>query len=317
MTFSEFVKRFITEEQCRDYLFQLRWPNGFRCPRCGGDEYRSLRYTLFDCKACKYQVSVIAGTIFQDTRTPLTTWFTAIWWITTQKYGASAEGLQQVLGLGSYETAWTWLHKIRKAMVRPDRPKLSGIVEVDETYIGGEEHGASTGRGTGNKVLVAVAIELKNVEKPNKKGLKPLGRVRLAVIADALAESLIPFIQANVESGSEVTTDGWSGYASLSKKGFTHTVYIQSKKQSDEKPLPHVHLIISLLKRWLLGTHQGATSDKHTQAYLDEYTFRFNRRTSSKRGLLFYRLLECAVNCAPYTYEHIVNPSNPSDINDF
>ena len=134
MTFNEFVKRFITEEQCRDYLFKLRWPNGYKCPRCGGDDYRPLRYTLYDCKACKYQVSVIAGTIFQDTRTPLTTWFTAIWWVTTQKYGASAEGLQQVLGLGSYETAWTWLHKIRKAMVRPDRDKLSGIVEVPSRF---------------------------------------------------------------------------------------------------------------------------------------------------------------------------------------
>jgi transposase-like protein len=247
-----------------------------------------LRFTLFDCKSCKYQVSVIAGTIFQDTRTSLTTWFTAIWWITTQKYGASAEGLQQVLGLGSYETAWTWLHKIRKAMVRPDRAKLSGVVEVDEAYIGGEEHGASTGRGTGNKVLVAVAIELKDVEKPNKKGLKPLGRVRLSVVNDASAESLVSFIRNNIErnnieSGSEVITDGWASYLSLTKKGYNHIVQVQSKKKADEKPLPHVHLIISLLKRWLLGTHQGAISDKHMQAYLDEYTFRFNRRTASKR----------------------------------
>jgi transposase-like protein len=276
-----------------------------------------LRYTLFDCKACKYQVSVIAGTIFQDTRTPLTTWFTAIWWISTQKYGASAEGLQQVLGLGSYETAWTWLHKIRRAMVRPNRTKLSGMVEIDETYIGGEEHGASTGRGTGNKVLVVVAIEIKDAEKPNKKGLKPLGRVRLSVIKDASADSLLPFIENNIERGSNVITDGWSSYASLSQKDYAHTVYVQSKKQDADKTLPHVHLIISLLKRWLLGTHQGAASDKHMQAYLDEYTFRFNRRTSSKRGLLFYRLLECAVNCAPHTYDNIVKPSKSRDGHDF
>jgi transposase-like protein len=317
MTFNEFVKQFYTEEQCRDYLFKLRWAKGFKCPRCGCNEYRLLRHTLFDCKACKYQVSVIAGTIFQDTRTPLATWFTAIWWISTQKYGASAEGLQQVLGLGSYETAWTWLHKIRKAMVRPNRPKLSGTLEVDETYIGGEEHGASTGRGTGNKVLVAIAVELKDAEKPNKKGLKPLGRVRLSVISDASAESLIPFIQANVENGSEVITDGWSSFVSLPDKGYKHTVHVQSKKQTDEKPLPHVHLIISLLKRWLLGTHQGAVSDKHMQAYLDEYTFRFNRRTSSKRGLLFYRLIECAVNCTPHTYDDIVKPPKPLFDDDF
>jgi len=308
MTFNEFVKQFSTEEQCRDYLFQLRWPDGFKCPRCGCGEYRPLRHTLFDCKSCKYQLSVIAGTIFQDTRTPLTTWFTAIWWIATQKYGASAEGLQQILGLSSYETAWTWLHKIRKAMVRPGRAKLSGVVEVDETYIGGEEHGESTGRGTGNKVLVAIAVELKDSVNPTKKGLKPLGRVRLSVIADASADSLLPFIRDNVENGSEVITDGWAGFLPLSNEGYKHTVHIQNKKHSDEKSLPHVHLIISLLKRWLLGTHQGAASDKHMQAYLDEYTFRFNRRTSLKRGLLFYRLIECAVNCAPCTYDDIVHP---------
>lgn len=317
MTFEEFVKRFSTEEQCRDYLFQLRWPNGFKCPRCECSEYRTLRFTLFDCKACKYQVSVIAGTIFQDTRTPLKTWFIAIWWITTQKYGASAEGLQQILGLGSYETAWTWLHKIRKAMVRSDRTKLSGIVEVDETYVGGEEHNASTGRGTGNKVLVIVAVELKDTEKPNKKGLSPLGRVRLSVVKDASADSLLPFIKDNIEPNSEVITDGWSSYNSLSKNGYKHTVHAQSKKQDDEKVLPHVHLIISLLKRWLLGTHQGAVSDKHMQAYLEEYTFRFNRRTSAKRGLLFYRLLEGAVNCAPHTYGDIVHPPKRVDFIDF
>lgn len=262
-------------------------------------------------------MSVIAGTIFQGTRTSLTTWFTAIWWITTQKYGASAEGLKQVLGLGSYETAWTWLHKIRKAMVRADRTKLSGIVEVDETYIGGEEHGASTGRGTGNKVLVAVAIELKDAKKPNKKGLKPLGRVRLSVVGDASANSLIPFVKNNIESGSEVITDGWASYSSLSSSGYKHTVHVQSKKHADEKVLPHVHLIVSLLKRWMLGTHQGAVSDKHMQAYLEEYTFRFNRRTSAKRGLLFYRLLEGAVNCPPHTYADIVHPPKSSDDTDF
>ena len=155
--------------------------------------------------------------------------------------------MQQVLGLGSYETAWTWLHKIRKAMVRPDRAKLSGVVEVDETYVGGEEHGGSTDRGTGNKVLVAVAIEIADDIRANKKGLKPLGRVRFSVIADASAESIIPFIQENVEAGSEVITDGWASYVSLSDIGYNHKVYVQSKKQADEKLLPHVHLIISLL----------------------------------------------------------------------
>jgi len=310
MTFDEFVKRFSTEEQCRDYLFKLRWPDGFVCPHCGGKEYGIIGDKLYWCAKCKYKVSVTAGTIFQDTRSPLKTWFTAIWWITTQKYGASAEGLQQILGLSSYETAWTWLHKIRKAMVRSDRSKLTGTVEVDETYIGGEEHSASTGRGTGNKVLVAIAVELRETGKSSKTGLKKPGRVRLSIISDASTESLMPFVTDNIEKGSEVITDGWSSYSFLAKNGYEHTVYVQSKKKADEKILPHVHLIISLLKRWLLGTHQGAVSDKHMQAYLEEYTFRFNRRDSAKRGLLFQRLLEGAVDCAPLTYDDLVNVPN-------
>ena len=291
MTFDEFVKSFSTEEQCRDYLFKLRWPGGFECPKCRCKINWAIGNTLYECKQCGRQSSVIAGTIFQDTRTSLKVWFTAIWWITTQKNGASAEGLQQVLGLGSYETAWAWLHKIRTAMVRSDRTKLSGVVEVDEIYIGGEEHSGSTGRGTGNKVIIAVAVEL----KPENK----LGRVRLCAISDASKESLISFVNENIEKGSEIITDGFPSYSSLIDNGYTHTIYIQKNAKNEEERLPHVHLISSLLKRWLLGTHQGAVSEKHIQAYLDEYTFRFNRRKAAKRGLLFYRLLEAAVVAKP------------------
>ena len=305
MTFDEFIKNFSTEEQCSEYLFQLRWPDGFKCPNCNETDHIVINNKLYECKNCKRQTSVTSGTIFQDTRSPLRTWFIAIWWITTQKYGASAEGLQQILGLSTYRTAWTWLHKIRKAMVRSDRTKLSGTVEVDETYIGGEEHSVSTGRGTGNKVLVAIAVELH--ETGSKTGLKIPERVRLSVIQDASKASLIPFITDNVEKGSEIITDGWASYASLPENGYKHTVYVHRNKQEDEKILPHVHLIISLLKRWLLGTHQGAVSDKHMQAYLEEYTFRFNRRKAAKRGLLFYRLLEGAVITSPSTFKDIVN----------
>jgi len=310
MTFDEFVKQFNTEEQCRDYLYRMRWPDGFVCPHCKGTEYWTINDKLCECRVCKRQTSVTAGTIFQDTRIPLRTWFIAIWWITTQKYGASAEGLQQILGLGSYKTAWTWLHKIRKAMVRADRTKLNGIVEVDETYIGGEEHSGSTGRGTGNKVLVAIAVELKEFGNEKKQGLRKIGRVRLAVIPDASGDSLSPFVTENIEKGSEIITDGWSGYSFVKTSGYKHTIFVQSKKKEGENPLPHVHLIISLLKRWLLGTHQGAVSDNYMQAYLEEYTFRFNRRNSAKRGLLFYRLLEGAVNISPHTYNDIVNMHN-------
>jgi transposase-like protein len=298
MTFDEFVKSFTTEEQCRDYLAKLRWPDGFKCPKCGNKKYWVIDDVLYACSECPCRTSVIAGTIFHSTRTSLKSWFTAIWWVTTQKNGASAEGLQQVLGLKSYETAWAWLHKIRKAMVRSDRTKLSGTVEVDECYIGGEEHSKSRGRGTGNKVLIVVAAELK---EKNKRGLRKLGRVRLGVVADATKESLLSFVKDNIETGSEVITDGFASYSSLSDNCYSHTVYVQKKAESDEEKLPHVHLIVSLLKRWLLGTHQGAVSDKHIQSYLDEYVFRFNRRNAAKRGLLFYRLLEGAVSTKPTT----------------
>ncbi len=299
MTFEEFVTKFGSEEQCRDYLYRLRFSNGFVCPKCKNSKSWPVGTALFECSRCGHQTSVIAGTIFQDTRTPLKTWFTAIWWITTQKNGASAKGLQQVLGLKSYKTAWTWLHKIRKAMVYPTRSKLSGTIEVDEAYIGGEENGGKPGRGTENKVLVAVAVEL---------GVKgKLGRTRLGVIADASKQSLQGFIKDNVESGSTIISDGWKGYASLPAEGYQHIIHSKKDAASEVDMLPNVHTIISLLKRWLLGTHQGAVSEKYMQAYLDEYTFRFNRRKSAQRGLLFYRLLECAMLVGPTTLDDLIN----------
>jgi len=297
MTFDEFVRRFSTEQDCLDYLFELRWGNGFVCPKCGHAEYWIVNRVLCTCKECRHQASVLAGTIFQDTRKPLKSWFTAIWWITTQKYGASAQGLQQILGLKSYQTAWAWLHKIRTAMVNPDRAKLSGRVEVDEGYIGGKEEGGKPGRGTRNKALIMIAVELKD---------NAPGRIRIAVIEDASGKSLIGFVKEHVSPGSHVVTDGWIGYSDLAASGYQHTVYNQSQATNEDEMLPHVHLVISLLKRWLLGTHQGAVRAKHLQAYLDEYVFRFNRRTSAKRGLLFYRLLENAVNISPTTYGELV-----------
>jgi transposase-like protein len=224
-------------------------------------------------------------------------WFIAIWWVTTQKNGASALGLQQVLGLKSHQTAWTWLHKIRKAMVNPKRSKLTGTVEIDETYIGGEAIGKH-GRGAKNKVLVAIAAELEG---------KKLGRCRMSIISDASADSLHPFIESNIEKGSSLITDGWSGYSGIEKLGYSREIYIQKNAQKDDCLLPHIHTIISLLKRWLLGTHQGAVEQKHLQSYLDEYVFRFNRRKSAQRGLLFYRLLESAMHTGTITYNELVN----------
>jgi len=301
MSFNQFTKQFATEEQCRDYLYALRFPDGFVCPKCSNNKSWLRSNDLYECTKCRHGMSVTAGTIFQDTRKPLRDWFVAIWWITTQKYGASAEGLQQVLDLKSYQTAWTWLHKIRTAMVNPQRMKLSGEVEVDEAHIGGESTG-KRGRGSENKTLIAVASEIHG---------KKLGRIRMSIIKDASGNSLIPFIQENVEAGSKLITDDWSGYSGIENKGYERTIYRQSTATDENEMLPHVHLVTSLLKRWLLGTHQGAVEPKHLQAYLDEYVFRFNRRTSSKRGLLFYRLLENAMIVPPTTYRNFIDKPKP------
>lgn len=293
-TILDFEKRFSTEEACREYLAKLRWPDGFRCPRCNHDKAWHMERGVYWCHKCSYQVSVTAGTIFQDSRKPLMLWFRAIWYVVSQKNGVSALGLQRVLGIGSYRTAWAWLHKLRCAMVRPGRDKLSGVVEVDETYIGGKKPG-KRGRGAEGKSLVAVAVEDKG---------KHFGRIRLCRIADASAGSLIPAVQESVEPGSVVRTDGWKGYVQLSSKGYQHTVVRHSASVGDNL-LPLASQVTGLLKKWLLGTHQGAVQPSHLDYYLDEFTFRFNRRTSRSRGKLFYRLLEQAVIIPPVTGQDI------------
>ena len=229
-----------------------------------------------------------AGTIFQDTRKPLRLWFRAIWHVTSQKIGVSALGLQRVLGLPRYETTWTWLQKLRVAMVRPGRDRLSGIIEVDETYIGGEKPG-KRGRGAGGKALVMVAAQ----ENEGR-----IGRIRLCRVADASAESLSLAVQDTVEPGSMVRTDGWGGYGQLTSLGYAHAV-VRGTSEVGENLLPLAHRAASLLKRWLLGTHQGAVRASHLDYYLDEFTFRFNRRTSGSRGKLFYRLVQQAVQVQP------------------
>jgi len=293
----EFEARFSTEAACREYLFRLRWPDGFCCPRCGGRKSWPLSGALLQCSGCSYQSSVTAGTIFQDTRKPLTLWFRAAWWVTSQKNGASAMGLQRVLGLKSYKTAWTWLHKLRRAMVRPDRDRLTGRVEVDETYLGGLEEGVR-GRQTEAKALIVIAAQQ---DGPG------IGRIRMRRIADASAESLIPFVQDSIEAGSVVHTDGWLGYLPLESKGFDHEVtFLKGKKKTPSELMPRVHTVVSLLKRWLMGTHQGAVSLQHLDYYLDEFTFRFNRRKSRSRGKLFFRLLQQAVAIDPVPYKSMV-----------
>lgn len=296
-TMVDFDARFISEEACLEYLSSLRWPDGFECPRCHGKKAWSTRRGLMVCNKCEYQISMKAGTLFQDTRKPLTMWFRAMWWVTSQKTGASAMGLKQVLGLGSYETAWTWLHKLRRAMVRPGRDRLSGRIEVDEAYVGGLEEGVR-GRQTKTKALIAIAAQEDGTG---------IGRIRMRRIESAASDSLHPFVLDAVEQGSIVHTDGWEGYTGLGMKGYTHAVTVmKGKKESASELLPRVHRVVSLLKRWLMGTHQGAVSPEHMDYYLDEFTFRFNRRTSRYRGKLFYRLLQQAVAIDPVPYKAMV-----------
>ena len=284
---SEFDRFFPDEDACERFLERLRWPTGFLCPTCShaGEAWRSARGLL--CPRCRRRAYVTAGTIFEGTRKPLKLWFIAGWEIVGHKYGANALNVKRMLGLRSYGTAWAWLHKLRRAMVRPDREHLQGIVEVDETYVGGEEPGA-TGRYTETKAIVAVAVEI--------VGDRKFGRIRLRCIPNVSGQALQPFVSDVVEPGASVLTDAWSGYSGLTQVGYDHVVINQSASPDPAYVLmPGVHLVASLLKRWLLGTYQGGVSKQHLNYYLDEFTFRFNRRKSRSRGLLFYRLLEQAV----------------------
>jgi len=295
-TQSEFEHRFSSEEACREYLVKLRWPERFRCPRCLCEDSWFLGNGLFKCVRCKYKISVTAGTIFEGTRKPLTLWFRAIWWIIGQKNGASALGVQRLLGFGSYETAWSWLHKLRRAMVRSGRDRLSGVIEVDETYIGGEKPG-KRGRGAEGKALVVIAAQVEDTR---------IGRIRLNRVPDASGPSLEGAVQKMAQEGSIIRTDGWTGYNNLEDLGYEHEIVYQEADIGDNLLLPRCHKVASLLKRWLLGTHQGGISLDHLEYYLDEYTFRFNRRTSRSRGKLFYRLLQQAVITDPTPYSQLI-----------
>jgi transposase-like protein len=302
-SYAELLAWFPDDEACLDYLDWLRWPRGWRCPACGDERGWELASGRRECAACARQASVTAGTIFHRTRTPLTVWFAAAWQMTSQKHGVSALGLQRVLGLGSYQTAWAMLHRYRSAMVRPGRERLSGQVEADETYVGGEEPGVS-GRQTAKKAIVAIAVE---VREP-----RGFGRARLRCVPDVSSPSLVPFVCDVIEPGSIVLTDGWGAYNPLPDHGYTRNkTVISASGDPAHVAMPAVHRVASLLKRWLLGTHQGAVGVEHLDAYLNEFTFRFNRRNSRRRGMLFYRLLEQAIATDPLTYRDLVVDPRP------
>jgi hypothetical protein len=295
-TLMELEQRFATAQACRAYLFALRWPEGFVCPRCQGRQAWPMSRDLWLCAACRHQASVTAGTIFQDSHLPLTVWLRAMWHVTSQKNGISALGLQRVLGLGSYKTAWAMLHKLRRAMVRPGRDRLRGRVEVDETYWGGPEEGV-VGRLTEEKALIIVGVELEDGQ---------IGRIRLRRIPDLTQKVLHEFIGHAIEPGSTIRTDGLAAYLGL--EGYVHDRQIQRRQPPGKHLQPHVHRVVSLLKRLLLGTHQGAVGHEYLDYYLDEFTFRFNRRTSASRGKLFYRLVQQAVQIDPVPYAALTQP---------
>lgn len=303
--FQEFLSRFQSDDDCWEYLFAIRWPKGFHCPKCNSTKYCINKRKVAECINCGHQLSVTAGTIFHGTRKPLLLWFHVMWWISAQKTGVSASNFKDFMGFGSYETAWTWLHKLRRAMVRSDREKLTGEVEVDETFIGGKESGenedgsSKTGRGSLEKTLVVVATECLG---------KQIGRVRFKCIESASSSNLMEFIENNIEYGSKVITDGWRGYDSLSKsKNYTHEKKpIAGSGHKAHELLPHVHMVDSLLKRWINGTHQGRISSKHLEFYLDEYAFRFNRKLSTHRGKVFYRLVQQSAATPPVPLKTLI-----------
>lgn len=301
----QFLDWFHSEDACRAYLEKLRWPSGFICPKCEqpGTPCRSTRGRLM-CLKCKFQTTVTAGTIFDKTRTELRIWLAGIWYITSQKNGISALGLQRVLGLGSYETAWTMLHRLRRAMVRPGRDLLHGEVEVDESYLAITDRKnpiSPIGRKSNtSKVLVAIAVEMLQP--------KGFGRIRIKQIANGDCDHLMPFIMEAIQPGSLIHSDGSGAYRDLEQAGYHHrrTVHLGSETPAHES-MPGVHRVAALLQRWLLGTHQGAVQPGQLDYYLDEFVFRFNRRTSVSKGLLFYRLVQQAVVTEPVTYAKVIN----------
>jgi transposase-like protein len=290
-TFEEFLDWFSVEEDCAEYLEWVRWPAGFVCPECGGSRAWRTERGLWHCQACRHQSSVTAGTVFADSRKPLRLWFHVMWLMMAQKTGLSARNLCDTYGFGSYQTAWGWLQKLRCVMIRRGRERLVGRVEVDEAYVGGQREG-KRGRGAEGKTLILVAVE--------GEAKKQLGRVRFRCIEALDRKTAELFVLDYVKPGTTVVTDGLSVYDTLTNAGFDHRPHvITTGGEAARQELDHVHLVISLLKRWLSGTHQGAVTPSHLQAYLDEFSFRFNRRLSQHRGKLFYRLMQQAVTTRP------------------
>jgi len=305
-TFEEVLEWFSTEEDCVNYLEWIRWPDGFVCPGCGGSKAWRTGRGLWHCQGCGRQSSATAGTVFEGSRKPLRFWFHVMWLMMAQKTGMSAKNLCDTYGFGSYQTAWGWLRKLRSVMVRSGRERLSGRVEVDDAYIGGQKEG-TRGRGAEGKMLILVAVEGDVKAK--------LGRVRFRCIAAIDRSTVESFVRDSVEPGAMVVTDGLSVYDRLGAAGYEHRSHVVTTGGEEARQqLEHVHLVISLLKRWLGATHQGAVTPSHLQAYLDEFSFRFNRRLSRHRGNLFYRLMQQAVTTRPPGVKALYVPKIQPDV---
>ena len=283
---------FATDDACVQYLAESRWPDGYACPRCDYLEaYELSSRPVYKCKKCDFQVSVTAGTVLHGTRLPLRDWFSAAYLVATHTPGISAVQLQRQLGLKRYETAWGLLQKLRRAMVRPERDRISGEVEVDETYIGGLEEGRGAGQlCDSSKSIVVGAVEIRG---------RGSGRVRLRVVDDLSSVSLVGFLEESVLPGSVVYTDGWGGYRPLANKGYDHRRQTQGSAKNAAKHFPRVHRVFSNLKTWLAGTHHGV-GEQHLQHYLNEYVLRFNRRRAPMAA--FQSLLGFASQYEPTTY---------------
>lgn len=279
--YQNLLQSFSGQSECLRYLASIRWKDGFVCPRCGHSEAWQSQRGLWICQECEHHASVLAGTLFQDTKLPLNLWFQLIWWFMGQKSGASALSLQRNFGVGSYRTAWALLAKLRSCTEQTHRQPLQGAVEVDEAFMGGRN----------NKEIIGIAAEIRG---------QGTGRIRLCHLQGRSVEEIHGFITALVEPGSRIISDRHKSYPAIVKKGYDHEpkrkpYSWEEVSGDDERLLPRVHRVASLLKRWYYGTYHGRVDPKHLQAYLDEFVFRFNRRTSKNRGLVFHRLVEASV----------------------
>lgn len=291
---SDLITRFFTEEACRTHIEALRWPDGFMCAKCGNHKNWKTKRGLSVCSQCQYQQSPLAGTIFQDSHIPLRIWFQAIWWFASQKNGANAQGLQRVLGMSGHEPAWLMLHKLRVAMGYPNRHRLSGLIEIDEDY-------------WGRAGMVGVAVEIKG---------KRRGQFRLQTMGGRTRANIQSFVQQHVNPGSMIRTDDFPNYCCLADAGYEHQP-MRMRNSEDGLNRERYELnqrtkkLLLRVDRWILGTYQRRNHKKYLDSYLNEFTFRFNRRTSRSKGLLFHRLLENSIAVEPAPLQKIQTASLP------